>query len=268
MKSIIERCYFIFILFLAWSPLLAQTDRPNVNNSKLWKKCEISFLTENWDDKRKIIWGYVGDCKGDKKKFTGAFVVHADTNGNANSWADANGVHFFNKTSNKIITPIDLSPFKYIGPRISYRFKPDSSLSYFYICWWKAKFDKGRNENETDHPIGGLIDGVLLDENGNVLWKKTDSLPEKNGLDLGGISVSSEGNVLVPLDYDDEDGLTNDFEIWNRNGEVVSKVHLPKAAESFSWTPDGKNISVRIGWHEPFMRSIYDTKGNWVSGDK
>ncbi|HEV2353319.1 MAG TPA: hypothetical protein VGR89_03705, partial [Puia sp.] len=137
------------MIFLTWSffapQAFAGAARPNIKDSKDWKKMDASQLTGDWRDNRKIIWRNISRNKGTQRKYSGALVVRADGKGNADIWAGNFGLHFFDKATHKVKTPIDLSPLglKH-GPEIDYVFGSDGSLSYFYVQWCKTKIGIGQ----------------------------------------------------------------------------------------------------------------------------
>ena len=234
-----------------------------------WVKFDTSYVTGNNDDKSQLIWRNLGKTyKG--KLGVDITVVKCDTEGNALVWADDMGIHFFDGVK-KVVTPI-VSNFEYDGSYGVYRFLSDSSFSYFYLEWSSVKPEVDQTGKE-DGLMVGEVYSAFLDVNGNILWKRTESVPVKKN-SKAVVSILANGNVLVATSNNPREGDVDSLEIWNRNAKKITE--LPGSPQDFSWSLDGKSIRYNwlppqtkgLGKKESLKKTVYDDDGNWISGDK
>lgn len=255
-----------FVLFCFSNRTYAQKNRLHVSEAEGWKKFGAWYLTGNETDNRKIIWRNLG--KNYKGKPGAVVVARCDSDGYAEIWADTTGVHFFDQSTNKVNTPIDLTSLglKY-GPGVNYEFHSDFSLSYFYVQWGKVKIEVGK-----DKKVGGISGNALLDIHGNILWKKTKILSSKDKSFIAAVSISPNGSLLVGKSTAPDE--IESLELWDRSGNKVQEI--PGTPEKFSWSDDGREIHYKwkkrnrtsTGWKFESKTTDYDEEGTYLRGDK
>lgn len=250
--------FLLPILFCSLGYVYAQVVRPKVDDSGDWKNVDAGQLTGDWSDSRKVVWRRIE--KGEVAGITGSTTVVVDTDKmrSANIWFDRDGAHFFDLRSGQIKTPVDFrgSGFR-SGPGVDYEIASDPSFSYFYVCWWKTKFDEQENFVSSD------VSKVFLDRNGKTLWKKRDIFKANDlGKMIGAVAVSPDGKLLV--DFADGEDLSGNLEIWDKRGRFLEKVVSKITPWEFFWSRDGKNIVIKCRHNKKAQYSYFDIHGNYL----
>jgi len=274
MKLFNRRREILIVLLFAYgficSSSMAQAIRPHVSEAEGWiNKKGKNKKTAVLEDGKKIIWKKIGKAISKGRSGPVTEVFRCDEKGNAEVWADKNGFHFYDSKTDKINTPVNMSESNYLfGPQIDYPVDTDAKQSYFIVKWHKSKMVRQKDGKENFS--SSVTHSALLDSQGNILWEKTDFIPTKGKRFISDLLVSVNGDVLAGLTSDPDE--IDELQIWDRNGDLISR--LPGFPNEFRWSDDGEQITYKWSVREKgrgklvSKLSVFDKKGNWMSGDK